>query len=108
MGTLFAWSLMARRLTRWSITAPVALTAAGVALTAGPHRVVGIPLGPPTAEQTVEVVLAVLLFTDAAHLPAGVLRGQRRLLVRLLLIALPLTLALAVLTGGLLFPAERW
>ncbi|MEU9131398.1 cation:proton antiporter [Kitasatospora sp. NPDC048540] len=108
MGTLFAWALVAGRLARWSITAPVAMTAAGVVLTVGPHPLVQIGLTTSDAERAVEIILAVLLFTDATHVPPGVVHAQRRLLVRLLLLALPLTFAAGVLTGGLLFPAGHW
>jgi NhaP-type Na+/H+ or K+/H+ antiporter len=108
MGTLFAWALVAGRLARWSITAPVAMTAAGVALTVGPNPPVFVSLTTSDAERAAEVILAVLLFTDATDVPAGVLRGQRGLLTRLLVFALPLTLATGVLAGGLLFPGGRW
>ncbi|WP_371494167.1 cation:proton antiporter [Kitasatospora sp. NBC_00374] len=108
MGTLFAWALVAARLERWSIGAPVAMTVAGVALTVGSHPVVQIGLTTADAERAVEIILAVLLFTDATHVPAGVIRSQRRLLTRLLVLALPLTFVLGVLVGGLLFPSGRW
>jgi NhaP-type Na+/H+ or K+/H+ antiporter len=100
MGTLFAWALVAGRLARWSITAPVAMTAAGVALTVGPNPPVFISLTTSDAERAAEIILAVLLFTDATDVPAGVVRGQRGLLTRLLVFALPLTLAAGVLAGG--------
>ncbi|MFD9125951.1 cation:proton antiporter [Kitasatospora sp. NPDC059571] len=108
MGTLFAWALVAGRLARWSITAPVAMTAAGVALTVGPHPLVRITLTTTDAERAVEIILAVLLFTDATQVPAGVVRGQRRLLTRLLAVALPLTLVAGTLAGALLFPSGGW
>ncbi|MDH6108128.1 NhaP-type Na+/H+ or K+/H+ antiporter [Kitasatospora sp. MAP12-15] len=108
MGTLFVWAVVAGRLTRWSITAPVAMTAAGVALTVGPHPLVRISLTTSDAEHAVEIILAVLLFVDATEVPAGVVRRQRGLLARLLVIALPLTLAAGVLTGRLLFPDVDW
>ncbi|WP_354644261.1 cation:proton antiporter [Kitasatospora camelliae] len=108
MGTLFAWALVAGRLARWSVTAPVAMTAAGVALTVGPHPLVRISLTTHDAERAVEIILAVLLFTDATDVPAGVVRGNRRLLARLLLLALPLTLLAGTLVGALLFPSGRW
>ncbi|MEY9962579.1 NhaP-type Na+/H+ or K+/H+ antiporter [Streptacidiphilus sp. MAP12-16] len=108
MGTLFAWSLVAGRLSRWSVTAPVAMTAAGVVLTSGPHPLVRISLTTTNAEHAVEIVLAVLLFIDATAVPAGIIHTMRRLLTRLLLLALPLTLGASVLVGGLLFPAGRW
>ncbi|MEV6205588.1 cation:proton antiporter [Kitasatospora sp. NPDC051914] len=108
MATLFAWALVAGRLARWSVTAPVAMTAAGVLLTVGPHPLVYVRLTTADAELAVEIILAVLLFTDATAVPEGVVRGHRRLLARLLLVALPLTIATGVLLGGLLFPSSRW
>ncbi|QMU77370.1 hypothetical protein GXW83_18365 [Streptacidiphilus sp. PB12-B1b] len=107
-GTLFLWALVAARLARWSITAPVAMTAAGVALTAGAHPLVRIGLTTSDAERAVEIILAVLLFTDATEVPAGAVRDQRGLLVRLLVFALPLTFAAGVLLGVLLFPSGGW
>ncbi|GAA2780486.1 cation:proton antiporter [Kitasatospora paracochleata] len=108
MATLFAWALVAGRLVRWSITAPVAMTAAGVVLTVGPHPLVTVSLTTSDAERAVEIILAVLLFTDAIAAPKGVVRAHRRLLARLLLVALPLTVLAGVLVGGLLFPSGRW
>ncbi|MFF7635850.1 cation:proton antiporter [Kitasatospora sp. NPDC008050] len=108
MGTLFAWSLVAGRLTRWSVTAPVAMTAAGVALTVGPHPLVRIMLTTSDAEHAVEIILAVLLFVDATAVPGQLMHRQRALLVRLLVLALPLTFGVAVLAGALLFPTPNW
>ncbi|MFC9324049.1 cation:proton antiporter [Kitasatospora sp. NPDC057015] len=108
MGTLFAWALVAGRLARWSVTAPVAMTAAGVVLTVGPHPVVRISLTTSDAERAVEIILAILLFSDATHVPARAVRGRRRLLARLLVLALPMTLAAGALAGSLLFPAGGW
>ncbi|MCX4744902.1 cation:proton antiporter [Kitasatospora sp. NBC_01287] len=108
MATLFAWALVADRLAHWSITAPVAMTAAGVALTVGPHPVVRISLGTSQAERAVEIILAILLFVDATAVPAGAIHEQRGLLARLLVLALPLTLGAGLLVGGLLFPADHW
>ena len=54
------------------------------------------------AEQIVEVILAILLFTDATEVPGGVLGREPRLTLRLLLIALPLSLLTAWLVGVVL------
>ncbi|RAG81965.1 hypothetical protein DN069_30045 [Streptacidiphilus pinicola] len=108
MTTLFVWSLVAGRLARWSVTAPVAMTAAGVALTVGPHPLVRIHLTTSNAEHAVEFILAVLLFVDANEVPAGAIHQQRSLLTRLVAWALPLTLAVGVLLGKLLFPSGGW
>src|SRR5690348_426644 len=92
---LLGWALIAGRLARFSVTAPLALLVAGVALTVGraPVFIFDIPLEP--AERIVEVILAILLFTDATEVPGGVLGREPRLTLRLLLIALPQSLLAA-------------
>ncbi len=99
---LLVWALVSGRLARWSVTAPFALLAAGVLLTAGPDPVFIFDIPPDAAERVVEVILAILLFTDATEVPGSVLRRQRPLVLRLLLIALPLSLLLAWLVGFVL------
>lgn len=105
-GILFVWSLLAHRLSRWSITAPIAMIGVGVAMTAGPNPPLRFDLDTEVFERAVEVVLALLLFVDAVEVPGSVIRRERRLFVRLLSGALPLTLCAAFLTGYLLFPEQ--
>jgi NhaP-type Na+/H+ or K+/H+ antiporter len=105
MLLLLGWALIAGRLARYSVTAPLALLVAGVALTAGPAPVFILDVPLDAAEHIVEVILAILLFTDATEVPGGVLGRQPRLTLRLLLIALPLSLVLAWLVGVILFDA---
>lgn len=106
MLLLLGWALVAGRLARFSVTAPLAMLGAGVVLTAGPDPVFifDFPLG--GAEPIVEVILAILLFTDATEVPGGVLGRQPRLTLRLLLIALPLSLLAAWLCGVALFGGQ--
>jgi sodium/hydrogen antiporter len=108
MGILLAWALVAGRLARWSITAPLAMVIAGVLLTAGPSPVFEINLDTSSAERGVEVVLAILLFVDATEVPGGVLGREPRLTLRLLGIALPLAGGLAILAGYLVFPGVNF
>jgi NhaP-type Na+/H+ or K+/H+ antiporter len=103
MLLLLGWALIAGRLARFSVTAPFALLAAGIILTAGENPVFIFDIPFDTAEHFVEVILAILLFTDATEVPGGMLGREPRLTLRLLLIALPLSLALAWLVGFLLF-----
>jgi NhaP-type Na+/H+ or K+/H+ antiporter len=104
MLLLLAWALVAGRLARFSVTAPLALLVAGVILTAGPHPVFIFDVEFESGERVVEVILAILLFTDATEVPGGVLGREPRLTLRLLLVALPLSLGLAWLAGLVLFP----
>jgi sodium/hydrogen antiporter len=109
MGILLAWALVAGRLARWSITAPLAMVVAGVALTAGSHPVFIIELDTSSAEHAVEVVLAILLFVDATEIPGGVFGREPRLTARLVGVALPLTMLAAFGVGFLLLPgASAW
>jgi sodium/hydrogen antiporter len=100
---LLGWALIAGRLARYSVSAPLALLVAGVVLTAGPDPVFVFDVPVEAAEHVVEVILAILLFTDATEVPGGILGREPRLTLRLLLIALPLSLAAAWLFGVLLF-----
>jgi NhaP-type Na+/H+ or K+/H+ antiporter len=103
MLLLLGWALIAGRLARFSVTAPFALLAAGVVLTAGENPVFIFDIPFDVAEHVVEVILAILLFTDATEVPGGMLGREPRLTLRLLLVALPLSLVLAWLAGFLLF-----
>ncbi len=60
MAILLAWALVAGRLARWSITAPLTMVVAGVALTAGSNPVFRFDLETASSERVVEVVLAIL------------------------------------------------
>ncbi|MEP6648290.1 MAG: cation:proton antiporter [Lapillicoccus sp.] len=102
------WGMVAGRLARWSITAPIAMVAAGVALTAGSNPLYVIDLDTSIVEHFVEVVLAVVLFVDATEVEGGFFGTEPKLTARLLLIALPLSLAFAVAFGALTFPHQSF
>ncbi|TCK21459.1 cation:proton antiporter [Pseudonocardia endophytica] len=110
MLILLAWALVAGRLARFSVTMPLAMLAAGVLLTAGSDPVFVFDIDVEPAEHVVEAILAILLFTDATEVPGGVLGREPRLTLRLLLIALPLSLVLAWGAGALLLGgvADVW
>ncbi|MEU6062236.1 cation:proton antiporter [Streptomyces sp. NPDC047097] len=105
-GILFSWALLSHRLARWSITAPIALMAAGIALTHGDHPPLTFEFDNAAFEHAVEVVLALLLFVDATEVPGAVIRRERDLTARLLAVALPLTLCAAFLAGLACFPGQ--
>ena len=106
---VLVWALVAQRLARFSITTAIAVVIAGMLLTAGSHPVIHIDLDTKIVERGVEVVLAILLFVDATEVPGGIFRRERGVLIRLLGIALPLSLTMAWLVGFALFsPREAW
>lgn len=102
MLILLVWALVAGRLARFSVTMPLAMLVAGVLLTAGTDPVFIFDFDVEPAEHIVEAILAILLFTDATEVPGGILGREPRLTLRLLLIALPLSLLLAWGAGVLL------
>ena len=107
-AVLVLYALVARRLDRWSITAPIVFVAAGTLL--GPDATGLIDLRPDEAvvRHLTEITLAVLLFADASTVPLDRVRDDARLPGRLLAIGLPLTIVLGALAAGALFPEARW
>jgi sodium/hydrogen antiporter len=107
MAIFLGWALVAGRLARWSVTAPIAMVAAGILLTAGSSPVFVIEFDNRAAERWVEVVLAVVLFVDATEVPGGIFGREPKITARLLGIALPLSAGLALLAGVALLPHEN-
>ncbi|WP_330181683.1 cation:proton antiporter [Nocardia sp. NBC_01503] len=107
-GVVAAWSLLAARLERWQITAPVAVVLAGIAAGIGTRNTIGETLNTRIAQHAAEIVLAVLLFVDATEVRGGLFGPQPRAVFRMLFIALPLGLGLSVLFGAWLLPGLSW
>ncbi|MFF3605765.1 cation:proton antiporter [Streptomyces sp. NPDC002463] len=108
MTLLFLWVLVSHRLSRWSITAPIAFAAAGILLSGGDHPVVPLDADTHTFQRAFELVLAVMLFTDATEAREYARLREPVGQVRLLGLALPGSLVLAVLFGALVFPGTGW
>ncbi|HEY6635235.1 MAG TPA: cation:proton antiporter, partial [Acidimicrobiia bacterium] len=86
-----AYSLVATRLDRWSITAPMVFVVTGAALGIFAPDSVGFLGEPEPVKLIAEVTLALLLFADASTLRWRELREDGVLPARLLLIGFPLT-----------------
>ncbi|MFE7620025.1 cation:proton antiporter [Streptomyces sp. NPDC057496] len=108
MSLLFVWTLVSERLARWSITAPIAFAVAGIVLTRGKHPAVPLDLEAHAFQQGVELVLAVMLFTDATEARHYGRLGRSVGEGRLLCLALPGSVGLAALAGAVLFPGTSW
>jgi NhaP-type Na+/H+ or K+/H+ antiporter len=104
-AVFIAYSLVAARLDRWSITAPIVFVLTGVLLGLGAPDWLG-PIGEPeTVKHIAELTLALLLFTDASTLRWGQLREEGAFPLRLLLIGFPLTVLAGFGVGAWLVPA---
>ena len=103
----FAYAVVAARLERWSIGAPLVFMVAGALVVPVVHD--GTPSAHNHAMQVVtEATLALVLFADASTVRLNQLGHDVGLPLRLLGIGLPLTFLLGTLAGSLLLGAETW
>ncbi|HYN75047.1 MAG TPA: cation:proton antiporter [Candidatus Limnocylindria bacterium] len=100
------WVLVSRRLSRWSVTAPIALLVAGYLLARWGG--VELDLRAEALKRLAEVTLVLVLFHDASRVSIRDLRSDASLATRLLAIGLPLTIAAGALVAGLLFDGHSW
>jgi len=107
-AVFICYSLVAARLDKWSITAPMVFVLTGAILGLAAPDWLG-PLGEPeTVKHIAELTLALLLFADASTLRWRQLREDGGLPIRLLLIGFPLTVLAGFGIGIWLFPAAGW
>ena len=102
------YSVVASRLDRVSISAPLVFVVAGVLV--GPAVSDTLPgeLGGESGKLLAELTLAMLLFADASTVRLRDVRSDALLPTRLLLFGMPLTLILGTLAAKLVFPSESW
>lgn len=98
---IFAYSIVGRRLGRWSLTAPIIFMVSGWLLSqvfpVTPSEVSGLKV-------LAEATLAIVLFTDAAGVQPREIGADRGPVMRLLFIGLPLTIATGMLLAAVLWP----
>jgi NhaP-type Na+/H+ or K+/H+ antiporter len=107
-AVLTIWSLLARPMQRGRITAPILLVLAGAAIEYGTYHAVADTLNSQVAQHLAELILAVLVFVDATDVRGGLLGRDPKSALRLLAIALPLSIGLAYVLGWLLLPGATW
>ena len=108
VGLFVVYGLIASRLERWFVTAPIFFVAAGLALGSSGAGILPSNLDSETTLVITELTLGVLLFADAATVRLRDVEGDARLPVRLLVIGLPLTIALGTVAAKVLFPEAGW
>jgi NhaP-type Na+/H+ or K+/H+ antiporter len=102
------WGLVASRLGRWSITAPMAFVAFGLICTSGAVSLVDIGVHSSTVREIAEVTLALVLFGDASRIDLKALRSDGHVPLRLLGIGLPLTIAVGSVVALLVSDGDLW
>ncbi len=101
---VFAYSLVAGRLERTPVAGAILFTAFGFLCGPVGLGLVTFQIDAQGLRTLAELTLALVLFTDAAGADLAVLRRNRALPERLLLIGLPLTILLGALVGAAVFP----
>lgn len=102
---IVGWSLVAGRLSRLQISGAFLMVVAGIVIGLTTNNSIGNALDTDVAEPVVELILALLLFVDAIEVRGGYFAGERRTSFRLLLVAMPLSVAAATLLGLALLPS---
>ena len=103
-----AYALVASKLDRWWITAPMVFVAAGAILGPGGLDVLPISLSSETVLTITELTLALLLFSDASTVRLHDVEGDASLPRRLLFVGLPLTVIAGALLAYLIVPEVGW
>jgi sodium/hydrogen antiporter len=94
---VFGWGTLSARLERFDVTAPITFVVAGLLLTHGPLVSLGIQPSNELIKSLAEFTLVLVLFSDASRVGLHELRQQAGLYLRLLGVALPLTIGLGTL-----------
>jgi len=102
------YALVASRLDRLSITAPMVFVVAGVLLGRSVTDQLHLSLTSEPVLLIVELTLALLLFADASTVRLSEVEGDTHLPGRLLFVGLPLTIALGTVVAVILLPSAGW
>ncbi len=107
-AVLAGWGVLARRMERWRVTAPMVIVLAGVVIGLATSDRVADGLNTEIAEHVAEIILAVLLFVDATDVRGGLFGYEPKAALRILFVALPLGIATALVLGLWLLPGSSW
>lgn len=107
-AVLALWALFADRLNRWQVTPALVLVVAGALVGFGTHDDLANRLDTEAVQPVIEMILAFVLFGHATHVRNGFFGGHTRLAMRLLLIAMPISVVAAFGLGWALLPGLEW
>ena len=107
LGAVLVYAVVAGKLDRWSITAPLVLVAVGAVLGDSALGIVHVTATAESVKVVAELTLALLLFADASTIRLRDAEEDLSLPGRLLGIGLPLTIGLGALVAHQVF-AVSW
>jgi NhaP-type Na+/H+ or K+/H+ antiporter len=109
LAAVFAlYALLAGRLDRLSVTAPMVFVVVGAVLGPGGVGLLKLSFSNETILAITEITLALLLFADASTVRLRDVEGDASLPSRLLFMGLPLTVALGTMLAFLMEPGFGW
>ena len=94
---VFGWGALSARLERFEVTAPITFVVAGLLLTHWPLAFLSVTPSRELIKELAEFTLALVLFSDASRVGLHELRVDAGLYLRLLAVALPVTIGLGTL-----------
>lgn len=101
----FLYSTQSRRFENTVFTAPMLFMGVGLILSNNVLNLIPIYTSVHVIHTIAEVTLILVLFIDASHIKFDILRKQKSLPSRMLLIGLPLTILLGAFAANILFPS---
>ncbi len=107
LATIFGWCVLASRLQRVGLTAPIVFVAAGFVLAEG-LEILDLALEPHLVKVIAEVTLVWVLFADASLVRPSQFRRDLGMYGRLLGVGLPLTVALGTATALVVLDVDLW
>jgi NhaP-type Na+/H+ or K+/H+ antiporter len=107
-AVVVGYALVASKLDRCWITAPMVFVAVGTILGPAVMNIVPVSLSNETVRAVTELTLVLLLFSNASTVRLRAVEGDASLPIRLLFIGLPLTIAAGALVAYLLLPGVGW
>ena len=107
LSIIFGWCVLASRLQRAGLTAPIVFVAAGFLLAEG-LGILDLALEPHLVKVIAEVTLVWVLFADASRVRPSQFRRDLGLYGRLLGVGLPLTVALGTAAALVVLDVDVW
>ena len=105
---IIAYGAFSKKLSSGYFSAPMVFMAAGLASGSGGLKVVDIHVDNHVLEGFAEITLGLILFADATSTNSRRLFKENGIPARLLLVALPLTIALGAVVAIVVFPDLSW
>ena len=107
-GLVVLFALVSRRIEGTSITAPMVFVGAGLLIGPEAFDLVDLDVGNESLAVLAELTLVILLFSDAARIDLRTLYRYRHLPVRLLAVAMPLSIVLGTVAGMVVLDLGIW